>query len=192
MCGLTLSVTLVGPSPLLAFSPFLGDCFASLSAEELSGTMLQIVLPFAVVNITIWPGLRTLTLHLAVNELSLVLRSIRPRHLSGTVNVVIGKLTFIGFTAVSEVINSLTMELAFDKVTLIRIVVILESTLASLLALLEITYVFDGVVVPCFAAFTMVNIVKPLSFVHRPIGVNEDALSVGFAVFPFSLVNVAI
>ena len=138
------------------------------------------------------PRLRTLTLHLAVNELSLVLRSIRPRHLSGTVNVVIGKLTFIGFAAVSEVINSLTMELAFDKVTLIRIVVILESTLASLLALLEITYVFDGVVVPCFAAFTMVNIVKPLSLVHRPIGVNEDALSVGFAVLPFSLVNVAI
>ena len=192
MCGLTLSVTLIGPSPLLAFSPFLGDCFASLGAVELSGTMLKVVLPFTVVNIAVWPRLRTVTLHFAVNELSLVFGSIGPRHLSCAMNVVIRKLPLIGFAAVSEMINSLTMELPFDKVTLVRIVVVLESTFASLLALLEITNVFDGVVVPCFAAFTVIDIVKPLSFVHGPISVNEDALSVGFAIFPFTLVNVAI
>lgn len=166
LCGLTLSVSLIGPSPLLAFSPFLGDCFASLGAVELAGTMLQIVLPFAVVNITIGPRLRAMTFHFAVDELSLVFRSVGPSHLTCTVNVVIRKLTLIGFAAVSEVVNSLTMELAFDEVTLVRIVVILESTLASLLALLEITNVFDRVVVPSFAAFSVVNIVKPLSFVH--------------------------
>ena len=37
--GLTL-VALVGPCPFLAFSPFLGDCFASRSAVELSASML--------------------------------------------------------------------------------------------------------------------------------------------------------
>ena len=192
MCGLTLSVTLIGPSPLLAFSPFLRNCLASLGTVELTGSMLKVVLPFAVINITIWPRLRTMTLHFAVDELSFVPGSIRPGHLSCTMDVVIGKLTFIGFAAVCKVINSLAMELALDKVTLVRIVVILESTFASLLALLEIANVFDRVIVPCFAAFTVVNIVKPLSFVHGPISINEDALSVGFAVFPLSLVNVAV
>lgn len=38
--GLTLAVALVGPRPFLAFSPFLGDCFASRSAVELSASML--------------------------------------------------------------------------------------------------------------------------------------------------------
>jgi len=84
------------------------------------------------------------------------------------------------------------MELAVNEVSFVISTFKLKPAFPGLFAFDEFASKLNLIVIPWFRAVSMLLIVLPHSFIHGTVSVNKYAHAVGFSVYPFSLVDVAI
>jgi hypothetical protein len=128
--------------------------------------MLKIVLPHALISISVGPRFDTLSFHLSVYEFSFVFCVIWPDHDAEAGDVVFVELSVVNLSSVREIILSLTFELTIFEVTFVEVAIELKSTLSGLSTILEITLVLNGCIVPGLGAFSVILVVFPFTSVH--------------------------
>ena len=154
--------------------------------------MLQIVLPLTDVHVAAGEHLRPFAFHLAIPELALVARLIRPDHHAFAFHIIVVEFPFIQLAGVCEVILAITMELTVEEISFIKSTLKFKSTLARLLSMEECADETDLAKVPRLGALAMLLVVLPLAIVHAPASVNEDTVSIGLTVLPLSLEDVSV
>lgn len=154
--------------------------------------MLYIVLPLAYEAVATSPDLCAATLHLSSFEFAIVYRLVGPRHLSFPFHIVVFKLAFIESARVCEIVLAKSMELAVNEVTFVVSTFELKPAFPGLFALDEFASKLNLIIIPRFRSVSVLLIVLPHTFIHGPIGIDKYAHAVGFSVYPFALVDVAI
>jgi hypothetical protein len=76
------------------------------------------------------------------------------------------ELSVVDPSSVREIVFSLTFELTIFEVTFVEVAIELKSTLSGLSAILEITLVLNGCIVPGLGALTVILVVFPFTSVH--------------------------
>ena len=151
-----------------------------------------VVLPLALVDVSIWVITNSLPTHFALFELPLVLALVRPDHDALSFHLVVLELPGVDLAGVSEVVLAVALELSIHEVAFVLTTLELELSLSCLLALLEVTLVLDGTEVPLLSALAVLEVLVPVAVVEAALVVAEYALSVGLALLPVSPVNIAI
>ena len=99
----------------------------------------------------------------------------------------------IGLVNVSKIVDSEALELPIDELSLIVASVLpVEPTLAILLALIELSLVSGGSVIPLLFAIAVLSVINPLPRVHGIVGINKNAVPVCFVIAPLAFVHVPI
>jgi hypothetical protein len=99
----------------------------------------------------------------------------------------------IGLVNVSKIVDSKTLELPIDELPLIVASVLpIEPALAILLALIELSLVSSGSVIPLFFAIAVLSVINPLPRVHGIVGINKNSVPVCFIIAPLTFVHVTI
>jgi len=160
--------------------------------EEHPVAMHQIVPELTNVFVPIGLYLGAFSVHFSLFKLPLVPASIWPRHDALTLHIIVFKFTFIQFGCVCEVVLSVPMKLTVDEITFVEAALELEAALARLFAFKEISGVFNSVKIPAFGAVAMLLVVEPLSCKHASVSVHKDAVAIGLAVEPGTLVDVSV
>jgi len=101
-------------------------------------------------------------------------------------------LALIKLAALGEVILTFSMELAVLELSFIGAFAEFESSLSSFAPVDKFSSISDSVVVPKFDSFAVLLVLFPATLVQAPSSVEENAVALGFAVFPHALVNVAV
>jgi hypothetical protein len=154
--------------------------------------MCLIFVPLTIVDIAIGVAFLTHTVHHAIFELTNVLTLVGPSHLSHTAWLILLELPFVNLARIREVVLACTVEHTINKFARIGTSLTRECSLACLLAINEIAFVLDLVVVPILSALTVLLILFPVAFVEATLCIAESTDSVRHAITPLSLVNVAI
>jgi hypothetical protein len=153
--------------------------------------VLLSILPLALVHATVGPGENTFTLFLVIEVFTFVAAAISPRKYSTSVHLVVIPKSVI-LTAVAPSIHSLAVDVVIDKLTSVGASVSpMELSVTMLLSILIISLV-TRVVRPNFFTLTMLLIFKPVPFIFGTIGVVINTKTVGFIVFPETVVNIAV
>ena len=105
--------------------------------------------------------------------------------------MVLYKLPSVSLARLDQVVLSVAMELPVKEFAFVNIAVELKAALSCLLAVHKIAFEDDGVGVPGLLSLAVVDIVKPLSFIHGAVAVDEDAVAGSLAFLPFPLVDVS-
>jgi hypothetical protein len=133
-----------------------------------------------------------LTGHFAIDKFTLIPSSIGPCHLTVSHYIIFLEFSLINFATISEKVCSLSLKLSVGEITLIVIAIEFESTFSSFFTLDELSFVLDGAIVPGFGTHAMVDVVEPLTLVHRAIGIDKGSLAISFSTFPLTLVDVSV
>jgi hypothetical protein len=181
------------PCNLLTIVPFTLSFGLVGHAVPNSCTIHLVILECANISISISEYLGALSFDQAILELSFVSSLVWPHHNSKTVNAIFGKVSFVNLSGVGKVILTFTLKLSFYEVTLVIAAIEVESTLSCLLAIDEVTSIALGTHVPSLGTLTTLLVIEPLAFIERrALGIHENTVSVGFAVFPLTLIDVAV
>jgi len=132
--------------------------------------------------------------HQIILELTLIDGSILENN-SSSLHLVVLELALQSFVEFSVDVFAISFELAIYKISFIPDFSSFggEDTLASLLAIFEIANVLVFPEIPRFRAFTIFEIFFPISVVDGAgFFLYEDALSMGFTVFPITLIEVTV
>ena len=130
--------------------------------------------------------------HFPLLEFTLVARLIRPYHRAFSLHIIIFEFALIHFPRVSEVVLAVTMKLSVDEIALIVAAFELKASMTALLAIHELSNIFDLIVTPALSAVPMLLVVNPFALVHASIGVHEYAVTVCFSILPHTLINVIV
>jgi hypothetical protein len=84
------------------------------------------------------------------------------------------------------------MELSVNEVSGIHVAIEFKFTFSSLLTVNKISRVDDLIVIPLLSSLAVICVILPLALVHGALLVNEDTIATGFALFPLTLVYVAV
>jgi len=99
----------------------------------------------------------------------------------------------IGLVNVSKIVDSEALELPIDELPLIIASVLpVEPALAIFLALVELSLVSGGSIIPLLFAIAVLSVINPLPCVHGIVGINKDAVPVCFVIAPLAFVHVPI
>jgi hypothetical protein len=102
------------------------------------------------------------------------------------------EFSLINLATVSKEVCSLSLKLSVGEISLIVIAIEFKSAFSSFFALDELSFILDGAIVPCLGTLALVNVILPLSLVHRAIGIDEGSLAISFSSFPLTLVDVSV
>ena len=94
----------------------------------------HVVLPAALIPITVVINALSLPLHFSIRELSCVPRSVSPLHDAFAVHIITEELTLVDLTGASEVILSVAVKLSVKELPLVDITVKFEFAAACFLA----------------------------------------------------------
>jgi hypothetical protein len=99
----------------------------------------------------------------------------------------------IGLVNVSKIVDSEALELPIDELTLIVASILpVEPALAILLALIELSLVSGGSIIPLLFAIAVLSVFNPLPGVHGIVGINKNAVPVCFVIAPLAFVHVPV
>ena len=154
--------------------------------------MLLVIHPVSDIFISICVVLGTSSLHLSVGKISLVPTLVGPHHHTLTFHVVILEISLVYLTCILEVVSPVSLKLAINEVTVIEATLKLKLAFASLLAVYEVPSILYCIEVPALSTKAILDIVLPVTFVHTATCVDEYSMSVGLAVFPFTVIDVTV
>ena len=155
--------------------------------------MLQLFLKLSNILVTVGHVLDTVTLGLAIFEVTFVSALIGPSHLTLSMNLIVYKFALVGFTGINEIVFAFTMELSIDEITFINITVLLVTCPASFLSFHKCAFVDALSIIPSFNTLSMLLVHFPLAFVDGFVClVDKDAVTVRLTVDPVALINVAV
>ena len=99
----------------------------------------------------------------------------------------------IGLVNVSKIVDSEALELTIDELPLIVAAILpVEPALAILLALIELSFVSSGSVIPLLFTIAMLSVFNPLPRVDCIVGINKDSIPICFVISPLAFVHVSI
>jgi hypothetical protein len=155
--------------------------------------MLLTVSPTAYVFVPVGPFEGALAVLLAILEISFVATAVCPGLNTSALHVWQSKLTLIGLVNVSKIVDSEALELPIDELTLIVASILpVEPALAILLALIELSLVSGGSIIPLLFAIAVLSVFNPLPGVHGIVGINKNAVPVCFVIAPLAFVHVPV
>ncbi len=154
--------------------------------------MLETIFPSSCILVSIRPCFFPLAFIFALYEISLIARTISFNHFSCTGEVIEVEIALIKWLSLSEEILSFAMELSICKVSFIDIATKFKLSFTCLLAIYKISFVLNSVIVPRLESFAIVQIIYPLSLVHRPVCSDKNSIPICFPVIPLSLVDIPI
>ena len=178
--------------PLFSFSPLLSGFLSSFWAVSFPWPMLETIFPCSRILVPIWPCFLALSFIFSIYEISLITRTISFTHFTNTCEIIEFEIAFIKRLRLSEEILSLTMKLAIFKVPFIDIATKFKFSFTCFFAIYKISFVLDSIIVPRLESFAMVQVIYPLTFVHRPVCSNKYSITVCFAFLPLSLIDISV
>ena len=101
-----------------------------------------------IINIIVSVVSNTFAMHFSLLKLALVPAEVGPFHDTSTLELIFYELADIDFAAVWEVILSMAVKLALEKIAFVSWALKFEFAFASFLALVEISFVFNAVEIP--------------------------------------------
>ena len=127
--------------------------------------MVRVLLEGADKPIAFGELLDTVAVHATIFEFTLVTSLVGPHHHSLTVHVVLNEVTLVDLSRISKVVFAFTVELAIDEVALVVAAIELKSSFAGLSAFDEVTCVDDLASVPHLNSDTMLTIMVPIAII---------------------------
>ena len=137
--------------------------------------------------VAVGPEPRAIALLLALDKVTSVFGTVRVSHHSLPVHHVLLKLALVDFAFVDEAVDTVAMELAVEKIALVRAAVGLEVPLAGLQPVHEVTLVAYCSLLPLLDAAAMLLVVEPLAIVEGLL----DRTVIGASALCFAALPVA-
>jgi len=162
-----------------------------------ASTVLLIILICTWVFITISINFMSSTIHQSVYKITFISTLVWKGHDSFSLHFVINKITNECFSCFNKVIFTFSVKLSIYKVTIIDITIIYKFTFSSFLSINKITNVIVFLTIPLLLPMSMLLIIWKLSFIEgyalvRIWFIKKNTISISFAIFPFTLINVVV
>ena len=184
--------SLIKPWYPLSLFPFsLSFRFLSMTMPN-TYTMESIIIELTNIFILIRQYHYTMSLHFALLKVSFIFSTIIPNKDSFTLHFILEEFTFINTTIVSKEILSFAMELTFNKVTFIYIILCFKFCFSCLFSFQKVSVIDDCTWFPHFFSFTVLLIIFPLANINRSSFLDKSAIALSLSLYPFPLINITI
>ena len=158
--------------------------------------MLFSTFPTANVLDSIRPLKSALTVLFTIFKVAFILPPIIPCFYTSSFHVGNSEFSLVVLIEVSKVVPAKALKMPVYEISLVVASIFpLELALSILFAFIkasDVVGLLTNGVSPGFYSFTMLLILKPISFILGIIGVNEDSIAIGLVIFPVTLVEITI